>query len=212
MQCPKHLENAWSLVGGLSAPSKMPGYAYSTPARKCQAGSKLRAVEGSTCKGCYAMKGRYIFGNVQGALDRRFNSLEHPGWVDAMVALIDHFCADVPWFRWHDSGDIQSLEHLERIAAVCQQTPNVHHWLPTREYRFVALYLAKHGSFPSNLNVRLSAHMVDGPLPSGYGLPTSGVTRDHDQITCPAPSQGNQCGSCRQCWESAVANVNYGKH
>ena len=33
-----------------------------------------------------------------------------------------------------DSGDLQSLEMLEAIAEVARQTPEVKHWLPTKEY------------------------------------------------------------------------------
>ena len=117
---------AWEVVGGLSKPSKMPCHGYSTPARRCNVGSKLRNVAGSVCSKCYAMKGRYVFPNVQGALERRFNSLTDPRWVHAMVVLItakEHS----GYFRWHDSGDLQSVEHLERIAEVCRQTPRIRH-------------------------------------------------------------------------------------
>jgi len=65
------------------------------------------------------MKGRYRFKNVKDALQRRMDSLDHPQWVQAMVVLIDK----QPWFRWHDSGDLQSLEHLEKIFEVCRLTP-----------------------------------------------------------------------------------------
>ena len=53
------LKEAKEITGGLSAPSKMPGYAYNLPAWKCITGVKLQAVPGSVCAGCYAMKGRY---------------------------------------------------------------------------------------------------------------------------------------------------------
>ena len=36
---------AWDLVGGLSKPSKMPGWAYGIPAKECKTGSKLRLVK-----------------------------------------------------------------------------------------------------------------------------------------------------------------------
>ena len=48
------------------------------------------------------------------ALARRLESLKHPQWVEAMVALIH----GEPWFRWHDSGDLQSPEHLKKIFEV----------------------------------------------------------------------------------------------
>ena len=113
-------KEARKITGGLSKPSKMPGPAYNLPAWHCQTGAKLRKIEGTPCFGCYAMKGRYRFSNVRAALERRLDSLDHPQWVTAMVALIQ----GQPWFRWHDSGDVQSHEHLKNIFEVCRLTPD----------------------------------------------------------------------------------------
>ena len=108
-------KEARKITGGLSAPSKMPGPAHNLPAWRCITGVKLQKVPGSVCAGCYAMKGRYRFRNVKEALARRQQALTHPRWVEAMVTLIK----DQDWFRWHDSGDIQSPEHLKNIFEVC---------------------------------------------------------------------------------------------
>ena len=108
-------KEARQITGGLSAPSKMPGPAYNLPASMCLTGAKLVQIPGSVCAGCYALKGRYRFNNVQQALERRAASLKHPDWVKAMVALISGH----EYFRWHDSGDIQSVEHLKKIFEVC---------------------------------------------------------------------------------------------
>jgi hypothetical protein len=205
---------AKEVTGGLSKPSKMPGYAYSIPAEECKVGSRLRKIKGSVCEKCYALKGRYVFGNVKKALRRRFESLSNPLWVEAMAFQINQ--ASVNVFRFQDSGDLQSLEHLEKIAAVCRLTPDVRHWLPTREYAIVTAYKEKHGSFPDNLNIRLSAYMVDGPLPEGaanrLGVTMSGVTSDPSKVSCPAYKQGGVCGSCRACWDKTQAVVMYPKH
>jgi hypothetical protein len=86
--------------------------------------------------------------------------------------------------------------------------------LPTREYGFVSEYVKRHGLFPKNLTVRLSAFMVNGPPPTGLakilGVKTSGVLKTG--FTCPAYRQGNQCLECRACWDKRVANVNYKAH
>jgi hypothetical protein len=205
-----------AIVGGLSAPSKMPGYAYSLPARECKTGSKLRNVQGSTCSCCYAMKGRYVFPKVQAALYRRLESLSDPRWIDAMAELINRRSVKHPHFRWHDSGDIQSLDHLRAIVRVCELTPHVSHWIPTREYRIVAEYRKTYGDFPPNLNVRMSAHMIGGKAPHFDGLTISTVSTDSaqypDALKCPAPSQGNECGDCRACWNPDVLHVDYHKH
>lgn len=205
---------AKEITGGLSKPSKMPGFAYSIPAQACGVGSRLRNVQGSICSKCYALKGRYVFGNVKKALQRRLASLIHSEWVEAMAFQINQ--AGINVFRWHDSGDIQNLEHLERIAEVCRLTPDVRHWLPTREYAIVTAYKEKHGSFPDNLNIRLSAYMVDGPLPEGaanrLGVTMSGVTSDPSKVSCPAYKQGGVCGSCRACWNKNEPVIFYPKH
>lgn len=206
-----------TIVGGLSSPSKMPGYGYSLPATECAVGSKLRAVKGSTCSGCYAMKGRYAFPGVKAAMYRRLASLADPRWVDSMAALINARADRQPYFRWHDSGDLQSTEHLAAICRVAELTPGVNHWLPTREYRIVAEYRKSGGNIPPNLVIRMSAHMVGGNVPTfGAPLTVSTVSRDDAQYPdahhCPARHQGNVCGDCRACWNPAVAHVDYHAH
>ena len=196
-------KEAREITGGLSKPSKMPGPAHNLPAQACKTGAKLVKVPGSVCAGCYALKGRYRFKNVQQALQRRLAALEDPRWVSAMVTLIK----DQDWFRWHDSGDIQSLEHLKNIFKVCKLTPGTRHWLPTQERQ----YLPAAEDVPENLIIRLSRSKIDGPASNAWPF-ESGVTLDDKKRTCPAPDQGNQCGSCRACWNKDTKVVIYGKH
>ena len=196
-------KEARKITGGLSAPNKMPGPSINLPAWNCITGLKLQAVKNSVCAGCYAMKGRYRFPNVREAMDRRLAALKDPRWVDAMVTLIK----GEPWFRWHDSGDIQSPEHLKNIFEVCKRTPGTRHWMPTREVKF--LKLMDPDVVPKNLIIRISSHMIDqGPVkhwPWTSTVVTSGKT-------CPAAEQGNKCKECRACWDRSVKNVAYGKH
>jgi hypothetical protein len=206
------VSEAKEIAGGLSKPSKMPGPAYSLPAKDCKVGSKLAQIPGTTCHNCYALKGNYNFSNVKIAMQKRIDSLNHPQWVEALVTQIASSKTD--YFRWHDSGDIQSLEHLRKIVEVCKQLPNVNFWLPTREYSIVEQY-RKMEVIPSNLTIRLSAHKIDSLPPIGYGLPTSTV-HTKDAIIygeeCKAYERDNECGPCRSCWDSNVANVSYKRH
>ena len=192
-----------TITGGLSAPSKMPGPAYNLPATACKTGAKLVNVLGSVCAGCYALKGRYRFTNVKDAMARRLKSLDHPDWIRAMVVLID----DVPFFRWHDSGDLQSVEHLKKIFEVCKLTPNTQHWMPTREAQF--LKLMDPDIIPTNLIIRLSGHMIDGKNATWWPWTSSVSTAGK---SCPAQDQGNQCRDCRACWDRKISNVTYPKH
>ena len=181
----------------------MPGPAYNLPAWACITGRKLVNVPGSVCAGCYALKGRYRFKNVQQALQRRATSIKHPDWVNAMVSLI----MGHKYFRWHDSGDIQSVEHLKKIFEVCKRTPSTKHWMPTREARF--LKLMDPDIIPPNLIIRMSSHMID-QQPVKFWPWTSTVSSTTK--TCPALDQGNSCRDCRACWDRKVSDVTYPKH
>ena len=195
-------KEAKEITGGLSKPSKMPGPAYNLPAPMCITGSTLVNIIGSVCNGCYALKGRYNFPNVKAALARRLQSLQHPQWVFAMTVLIK----GEPVFRWHDSGDLQSVQHLKNIFEVCKATPETSHWLPTREAKFLPLST---DSIPKNLIIRMSSHMID-QKPVKFWPWTSTVSTG--SFTCPASKQGNECKSCRNCWDRNIANVSYPKH
>jgi len=123
------IEKAKEITGSLSKPSKMPGHAYGLPAKECKTGGKLQKVKGSTCYGCYALKGCYVFKVVQAAQYKRLKAIRHPLWVRAMAMQINS--KKTKFFRWHDSGDIQDLKHLAKIFEVCRRSPDVQHWLPT---------------------------------------------------------------------------------
>ena len=195
-------KEAKKITGGLSAPSKMPGPAYNLPAQASITGSKLVKIPGSVCHGCYALKGRYRFKNVKDALSRRLASIMDPRWIEAMVVLIDK----EPFFRWHDSGDLQSVQHLKNIFEVCNRTPGTQHWLPTREVKFLPLNF---DAIPKNLIIRLSGHKIDKAAASFWPWTSTVVTAGR---TCPAPDQNNECKDCRACWSRDTANVAYGKH
>ena len=196
-------KEAWALVGGLSKPSKMPGWSIGIPAKECKTGAKLRLIPNSVCEGCYALKGCYVFKVVQEAQYKRLKAIDHPDWVLAMTTLINSKKPDV--FRWHDSGDVQDVDHLEKIFKVCELTPSKRHWMPTRE-----AWIKDHmEAAPANLVVRFSSPMIDqGPVKSWANTSTVSTK----SRSCPAPDNNNECGDCRACWDPLVKNIEYGKH
>ena len=184
----------------------MPGLSYSLPAWECKPGSKLRKIKGSVCASCYALKGNYTrYKAIKAAQYVRLEALKNDKWVAAMVAQIIR----QKYFRWHDAGDIQSMEHLYKIFRVCELTPETKHWMPTREAQFLKTIWPE--EIPKNLIIRMSSHMVDQP-PVKFWPWTSTVISGQGQASCPAPKQNNSCGSCRQCWDRKIPNVSYGKH
>ena len=196
-------KEAWALVGGLSKPSKMPGWSIGIPAKECKTGSKLRKIKNSVCAACYALKGMYRFSTVQKAQYKRLDAIKNPYWVEAMATLINSKKPDV--FRWHDSGDVQDLQHLKKIFEVCRLTPEKRHWMPTRE-AWIKDHMHK---APANLVVRFSSPMIDqGPVKSWANTSTVSTK----SRSCPAPDNNNECGDCRACWDPLVKNIEYGKH
>ena len=199
------IEKAKEITGSLSKPSKMPGHAYGLPAKECKTGGKLQNVKGSTCYGCYALKGCYVFKVVQDAQYKRLRAIRHPLWVRAMAMQINS--KKTKFFRWHDSGDIQDLRHLAKIFEVCRRSPDVQHWLPTRE----AWTVKYQDRAPENLKLIFSMPMVNQEAAGKFNY-TSTVVTDPSKATCPAPQQDNECKDCRACWDKKVKNVAYLAH
>ena len=197
------VKEAIKITGSMTRTSKMPGLSYSLPAWACQTGAKLRKVPGTPCHGCYALKGNYIrYPAIKKAQYYRLASLDRESWVTAMVAQIKR----QKWFRWHDAGDVQSVDHMNKIFEVCRLTPLTRHWLPTQERKYLPL---PGSSIPDNLVIRLSGSKIDGPRPTCWSHTSTVVTKS---ATCPAPSQGGKCRTCRNCWNKDIKNISYGKH
>ena len=203
-------------IGSLSKPSKMPCHGYSLPAYACKRGSLLRQIDNSVCSGCYALKNRYLFDNVQKALYKRLDAVlsNETEWGDLITQLISKK-EKSGYFRWHDSGDIQSLDHLSAINNVALSLPDIKFWLPTRETKLLSQWL-KSQTLADNLNIRISASMVgqkpSNPIQLRTKTTQSSVGFDGASLNCPALHQGNSCQDCRACWDKSVLTVNYQLH
>ena len=196
------VKDAKEITGSLTRTSKMPGLSYSLPAWECKTGSKLRKVKGSVCASCYALKGNYTrYKAIKAAQYVRLKAIEDSRWIEAMTAQVKRST----YFRWHDAGDVQDLNHLKKIYEVCRLTPGTKHWMPTRE-----AWIKDHlQDKPNNLVIRFSAPMVDQRAPLSWSNSSEVVTSG---ATCPAPKQNNECRDCRACWDPKIKTVSYGKH
>ena len=196
------VNEALKITDSFTRTSKMPGLSYSLPAWECKTGWKLSQVEGTPCFYCYAKKGNYTrYPAIKAAQYRRLEAMKHPDWVQAMAAVIKR----QKWFRWHDAGDVQDQQHLQKIFEICRLTPETNHWLPTRE-AWIKDHLA---SKPDNLVIRFSAPMVDQAAPDSWPNTSEVVTAG---ATCPAAQQDNECRDCRNCWNPEIKVIKYGKH
>lgn len=208
---------------------KMPGTAYAISPSKCHVGSKLADVLGSTCHKCYALRIEQFRESARKGWSANLDKAAH--WIEtAPDAWSDAMAFQIRWqlqklgenvHRWFDAGDLQSIKMLRAIVRVCELTPEIRHWLPTREAAIVKAWRAEGGIEPANLVIRISATMV-GDKPLNYPN-TSTVHRKDQQAfghACPASSpkhralnDGNSfCGPCRACWDKSVPNVSYPLH
>lgn len=209
--------------------SKMPGTAFALPPSKCQIGQKLARVDGSVCAGCYAVKTERMYTSARKGWADNYLKAEkliatRPAqWAAAMAFQIRWHLKRLgeDCHRWFDAGDLQSVDMLRAIVLVCEQTPEIRHWLPTREAGIVAAWRKAGGSEPANLVIRISSTMVgDAPRKAPH---TSTVHRPGETAfghACPASSAKHRelndgksfCGPCRACWDSSVPNVSYPFH
>jgi hypothetical protein len=218
------MKEAMPYIISLSNPSKMMTYGYSTSALDCKQGGKLNLVEGSVCHNCYARKGRYVFPSCQKCLNARMDKIKNePYWVDAMIYVLNNKRINkepLTLFRWHDSGDLQSMEHFRKIIEIARMTPTIKHWLPTKEVKLMKDFIKTGEKLPKNLNVRVSAFMVNGKPIRLKGMTTSVVvTTDKlgkaKGLDCPVysdPAHGKTCGTCTACYDKSIKIINYQQH
>jgi hypothetical protein len=216
----KYKSEASRYVGGLSRPEKMPGPAYSLePLVTCTNGRRMRGKPGTVCSTCYGLSqsGRYFrfAKTMKRAWDRRYEATFKPHFVDAMIRLIE----DEPYFRWHDTGDVYSVQYLGSIIAIAERLPGTRFWLPTGEY-WIRNY-----PLPSNLVARYKVPIInpdqrtidywirkygtictvsDGDSPARCSL-TKKLSRDGKNYV-------STCGECRRCWDSSEVWVDYKLH
>ena len=217
------IKEALEEIGGKSLPSKMPKVCtcYSTSAKDCITGAKLRKIKGSVCSNCYALKGRYVFTPVQNAHSRRLEKLNtNPNWVKGFDTIVKQSKLDnktqTKLVRFFDSGDINKLEHLIKFVALAYLNKDCLFWLPTKEYKILSEYKKRGGVVPHNLIIRVSAPFNGVAIAGNYQY--SSMTINPTQPApagvhvCPAQNQNNTCGGCRACWSSSVKVVAYPTH
>jgi hypothetical protein len=221
------LKSAKDAAGGVSSRnSKMPGSSFAITPTKCITGEKLAEVPGSVCFKCYAVRAEGRYASVrQGWLANYLAATrmieENPAqWAKAMAFQVSRHAlkSGELYHRWFDAGDLQSTAMLDAIIMVCELTPHIKHWLPTRELAFVK---ASKRPIPANLVIRISSTMI-GDKPRN--APNTSTVHAHGQKfsgrSCPSTTAEHRaanggkpgCADCRACWSKKVKNVSYPLH
>ena len=218
----------------LSNTSKLGVKSISLNAKNCKTGSKLAKKKGSVCHGCYALKGCYQFPVVQNAMARRMEFFNHKDFIKIMVWLLQS--QTKKFFRWFDSGDVQSVIMALNILEVCKLTPDIKHWIPSKEYKIWRDVL-KIEKLPSNVCLRMSSPNIDQePLKGFNNTSTVHENKKAFGLECkayrtlkngnmlslkeftnldhnnPLIKQLGNCGNCKACYDTTVKNISYPKH
>jgi hypothetical protein len=197
-----------------------PGISWGIPSSYCRTGRKLAEDERSVCANCSVHGvGHYAYPGTKAANERRYKALmESPTFsADFLEVLTALHANGLEYFRLHDTGDFQSVEHVDMVTGWARSLPGLNIWVPTKEARLVATR-ARIASYPDNLTMRLSAPLTDG-APLELGLPTSTVHKYKAPFgyACPAENQEGRCNGaavggidCRACWEpDEYPNISY---
>ena len=194
----------------LSNTSKLGVKSISLDAKKCKTGSKLAKKSGTVCNGCYALKGCYVFPVVKDAMARRLEFFNSKNFIPIMVWLLQS--QKKKFFRWFDSGDVQDVFMALNILEVCRLTPNIKHWIPSKEYKIwrQALKIQK---LPDNVVLRMSSPNIDQePLKEFQNTSTVHENKKAFGLECIAYKQDGKCLDCKACYDPKIKNISYPKH
>lgn len=191
----------------------MPGYSWGLSAFKCQTGSILNKIEGTPCSKCYARKGMYRYPCSVDALAKRLEAWQQdPDWVLLMSIRLLLHSNKHKFFRWFDSGDLQSAKMAQDINQVCLNIdPYVQCWMPSQERSYVQSI----GNIAPNLTIRISSTKIGEQQTSSIvGVQNSLVLKEEriGVYMCLSSKQDNKCGPCRACWDKSITHVGYKQH
>jgi hypothetical protein len=203
--------------------SKLNCASFGLPAGKsCPRGSELSKCPGSVCSMCYASEdaiGRYQTGVVQVCQAARFAFSKTDDFVPTVIRELASSRATR--FRWHDSGDIYSLDYGRKLVEIAKALPRITFWTPTHQPA-TAKALLDEGA-PDNFLLRVSADYLDLPaddVPAGALACAVATTLERAKelgMPCPAtfhlPGHENgECGSCTACFSRKVGCTVYKLH
>jgi len=194
----------------LSKTSKMPCKSFALPAFKTCLGAKDSSGKvKDVCKSCYAMKGSYQWRSAKSLRENNRLSVvnELHTFVSEMLSLLNKEKND--YFRWFDSGDVFDNDFLFEIYKICESTPHINHWIPTKAREILDNDLWEKLESLPNVKVRYSSDSTKGEYNSLHGatvIQKGQKVNPNKVYVCPVGRSDNEerkkCGDCRACWHT----------
>lgn len=193
----------------ISKTSKMPCPSWSLQAvETCPGSIKPDGGLVDACSKCYADKGFYKMKPAKNLRIHNKQDWKRDDWVSNMVEYMDL----LQYFRWFDSGDIYTIVLAKKILKVCELTPWVKHWIPTRSHKFEKFMpIFNKLRALSNVSIRFSSDSTKGEYIKGLHGSTI-IPNEYfktDAFICRANTRGHKCGPCRACWNKDIPIIAY---
>lgn len=157
-------------------------------------------------KGCYALKGNWLFKNVKNSLQSNLEDFQNDSkkFFNDIIDYLSNGLTTFKYFRWFGSGDIVNEDFFDgmiKVAKKCKQTKFL---CFTKKYEIVNAYLASGKKIPSNLKVIFSAWDKDFKVDNPFQLPMAYIEfkqaeRNADIPEMAIPCTGD-CSKCLACW------------
>ena len=179
---------------------------FSLPAGSSCPGSKGAEV----CGSCYAKSGFYHIPVVKNVREHNKEVYKQEDFVSKMIKII----GSDKYFRFFDSGDIETPLLAAKLYDICKACPNTQFWIPTRSDMVSSIQpgVSALASLP-NVALRLSANNIGLSKPeragvSSYVIPVSDIPRAGSLgiHVCPATTPGTlqkSCDTCTACYTDA---------
>lgn len=169
-------------------------------------------------KMCYAQHGVQIMSNVQGAYWRNWRLYQDnpDNFFEQLYCKIKF--SGIPKVRFHDSGDIPSLDYFRRMMQLADRLPDVKFMAFTKQYDIVNEGLEER-ECPNNLVIMFSAWDKHWAFRNPWGLPIAYIKFEDERLTPDIPSfafhcpgRKTTCSACGVCFNKKTKAVYFDEH
>lgn len=169
------------------------------PLKTCRANAPCK-------KGCYALKGNWLFANVKESLNNNLKEFIDDGekFFNDIINYLNNNDIIYRFFRWFSAGDIVNNTFFKGMIKVAESCPQTKFLCFTKKFELVNNYLNNGGKLPNNLKIVFSAWDNTFKVDNPHNLPMTYVyfkdkSRNADIPEFSIPCTGS-CKECKACW------------
>ena len=157
-------------------------------------------------KGCYALKGNWLFPNVKNSLENNLKEFleDKEKFFNDIVKFINNGLTTYKYFRWFSSGDIVNLDFFNGMIETAKKCKQTKFLCFTKKFEIVNDYLKNGGKIPNNLKIVFSTWTKDFKVENPFNLPMTYVFFKKEENNADIPNLAipckGKCDECLACW------------